>query len=398
MPINLNDMMDIQSGAAGSGNFGHAGRPGQVGGSQPNNGGKVDWRIAKKSFGGRKHEWGITLPDGRNVILRMILQKDGMNQTVSKHWEVFVEGIRKFPGKNFKNALAAKKAIEKHYKLQPKESVWKKGFIEDIIKKPEAEIGKQQLKDFVERIQPRHDRPQAAQPLGTQEQIGQSPLATSPPRNVEGLGGGVNGTYIATLENGEKGVWKPKDEEAKEFPKVAGTMYLREALGYDVAKAVGYTDLVPETVVREIDGKVGSIMKFVEGASLGRTRGQSRHWEKGDRDQIERAAAFDYLIGNSDRHGGNYMFTRENGKYKYHLIDNGFSMYPANFSVGKGSHFFEMVSTHGASVSQSVKDTWSKNWDKVEAAMRMRRMPEADIKRAQGRLSKLLLATKWSRV
>ena len=72
-----------------------------------------------------------------------------------------------------------------------------------------------------------------------------------------------------SLFNGESGAWKPRDEEWVPEPGRMqrqlraginpGQQYKREALASDIASIVGMDDLVPETVVREVDGKIGSM-------------------------------------------------------------------------------------------------------------------------------------------
>ncbi len=137
--------------------------------------------------------------------------------------------------------------------------------------------------------------------------------------SVEDLGGGVNVTFLVELENGERGVWKPQSGEGEFLRKYVpnGEQYLREALAYDVAKQVGMEDLVPVTVVRTVDGEVGSIQAFVEGAkAASKLRGRL-----GREEDRARIAVFDFIIGNSDRHEGNWMVHTKTNRVT--LIDHG---------------------------------------------------------------------------
>jgi len=125
------------------------------------------------------------------------------------------------------------------------------------------------------------------------------------------LGGGVNKSYVAELDDGTQAVWKAGP--GKNVHDLDGPDYAREQAAYDLARMAGYGDLVPPTVVREVDGVAGSLQAWAEenytkaGASK-----RSR----------ERALAFDYAIGNLDRHNANWL---QNGG-KVWLIDNGLSM------------------------------------------------------------------------
>src|SRR6185369_10698155 len=78
---------------------------------------------------------------------------------------------------------------------------------------------------------------------------------------------GANASSVVKFENGEKALWKPKEGEATfmrdGIPNY--TMWKREAASYEVSKAIGWSDLHAEITVREIDGNVGSIQKWIGG-------------------------------------------------------------------------------------------------------------------------------------
>lgn len=89
----------------------------------------------------------------------------------------------------------------------------------------------------------------------------------------------------------------------------------------------GYEDLVPETVIREVEGELGSFQREVkEDPKISR----NFHGSEELREDYRNAAIFDFVIGNMDRHDANYIIgvvanrdgTRSN---RLRLIDNAYS-------------------------------------------------------------------------
>jgi hypothetical protein len=138
------------------------------------------------------------------------------------------------------------------------------------------------------------------------------------------MGGGVNETVKVQLENGMKCVFKPNDGEDKfcaggwNIEVKAGAQAMREVAAYQVAKLVGMKDLVPPTVYRNQNGKMGIIHPFAEGETAGNV-GEAKRYD-GDRD-CARCAAFDYVIADGDRHNGNWICQGDGPKIQ--LIDHG---------------------------------------------------------------------------
>jgi hypothetical protein len=118
------------------------------------------------------------------------------------------------------------------------------------------------------------------------------------------MGGGVNDTYLVEFANGARAVWKPHKD-------VWSSNYRAEVLAYEIDRVLGF-NLVPPTIVRTLDGQVGSIQYFMNSSKIARPTVQS----------LNKQHFFDYLIDNRDRHGGNYLIA-PNG----HVIsiDNGLS-------------------------------------------------------------------------
>lgn len=161
----------------------------------------------------------------------------------------------------------------------------------------------------------------------------QAPERTSSERNIadltattvvstESLGGGANASSIAFLSDNTKAVYKPVSGERSRLRKTVdgGTYYLREAAASAVAKQLGVEDLVPATVIHDGPQGVGSLQAFVpDSTSLFDGSGN----EMFDRDASERMRTFDWITGNSDRHGGNVMIVEKGEHTLPILVDNG---------------------------------------------------------------------------
>ena len=123
----------------------------------------------------------------------------------------------------------------------------------------------------------------------------------------------------------------------------------REALAYQLDRRLG-TNMVPDTKVRTIrahrqeQGGPGSIQRFIEDAGsaaeigfdpanivVKRTRGKkppARNYvdrEKLNEVDLQRQFVLDLIIGNTDRHNGNFMIKVINGEKRVVSIDHGLS-------------------------------------------------------------------------
>jgi SPP1 gp7 family putative phage head morphogenesis protein len=139
-------------------------------------------------------------------------------------------------------------------------------------------------------------------------------------KKKEGAGdkSGVNETLFTS--NGVQGVFKPaageKDGLRMSIP--GGTYYKREVAAYELDKVLGI-DLVPPTVIRKMDGRIGSHQLFMNGYKTWDEAPDA--WKaKISNETKERMQLLDYLLGNEDRHVGNFMIN-ESGNMV--AIDNG---------------------------------------------------------------------------
>ncbi|MBC7457901.1 MAG: hypothetical protein H7235_06460 [Bdellovibrionaceae bacterium] len=119
------------------------------------------------------------------------------------------------------------------------------------------------------------------------------------------VGKGETGAFFVEFENGVEGVWKPSVGKHADGKAEVAASKIDRYLG---------ADIVPVTVPRSLDGIEGTVqLKVID-------------LKEGPFEDFPYALGyFDYLIGNVDRHGNNYLFTVDG-----HLtaIDHGKSFYP----------------------------------------------------------------------
>lgn len=198
-------------------------------------------------------------------------------------------------------------------------------------------------------------------------------------------GGGVNQTRLVEFEDGSFGIWKPVSGERTglRLGIRGGTYYLREAAASDVAQLVRYNDLVPITAVREHAGELGSIQEFRQGLEAYRAEPVARF---GSRDlDRQRAVLFDVVMGNTDRHAGNWLIG-PGGKLV--LIDHGLTLPTVDerlrLDIARG------LRDLAAEIPEKLKMPWRKAWPKIEQALLKRGIERRAIDLAKARLDQIL--------
>jgi hypothetical protein len=182
-------------------------------------------------------------------------------------------------------------------------------------------------------------RPESVRP---DDDADQAALMREGVTRIKPLGGGVTRSYKVTMTDGSRGVWKP---EQSGWRGLDHGEHISDAAAYDLAKAVGYADLVAPTVVRKINGVEGSLQKWTGGEFPG-----DADYDKADG---ERAVSLDFVFNNPDRHEGNWFIA--NGKPM--LIDSG-RAFPRS-SRGPGG-LEEWFSNAREPVSATVAEDWGK--------------------------------------
>jgi hypothetical protein len=253
---------EILEGGPGSGNWGHKGRPGMKGGSLGGGGGSGG--ISAHVVGGEKRVYSR-------------------------------EMAMKIKSKGIGDSAQALSYIKSKYPGQPE------GRYQRALTKAGLSAGSAVAST---KVGLNASNVVSSVGLKTETQMKvQKDLETGAISNVKSLGGGVTPTFVMDVD-GRKGVFKTMDNRAR-----------KELAAYEFDKMLGF-GVVPPVVYREVDvgrgkGKEkGSVMHFVEG-QIG-----SKHIAAGGKFKyvdMAKITAFDFIIGNQDRHPGNYVVDK-NGK------------------------------------------------------------------------------------
>lgn len=141
---------------------------------------------------------------------------------------------------------------------------------------------------------------------------------------VSHLGGGVADAELVEYKDDGKGVWKELSKGYHDGHSEVAAYRLSEVLGLGV---------VPETVYADVGGKKGTSQLFIEDATVGAKLNISRY--DIPRAEREKVAALDYIIGNRDRHDGNYL---RDSAGKLWAVDHGHSTWKRGSSAVGSSY------------------------------------------------------------
>lgn len=197
---------------------------------------------------------------------------------------------------------------------------------------------------------------------------------------------GANGSKIVTFADETRGVFKPEAMEEESLRPGITHYYQREALASDVATLVRYNDLVPTTAVTTLKREPGSIQAFVPNSTKGYDMTSDQAFGQSARD-VRRAILFDVVLGNTDRHGGNWLVD-PNGKLV--LIDHGLTLSKESLYLRLGLMKGLTPKQRAQPIPENMKTTWRKNWPKIEAAMQTRGIEAEAIRRSKARLDRIL--------
>lgn len=186
---------------------------------------------------------------------------------------------------------------------------------------------------------------------------------------------GLTSVQKVTLENGDVGYFKAFRKNFVLEKSYQFNLYGLSSLGATTnevnasrlanSMGNGYEKLVPETVIREVDGEIGSFQREVksidsdkisiDGVSLNTDDNDVTSADKTSFDQsFKRAAVFDYVIGSLDRHDDNVIIennSEDNPEVK--LIDNSFSFPDYEYAIAfNGSVINDKVSEHESKLDQ----------------------------------------------
>lgn len=231
-------------------------------------------------------------------------------------------------------------------------------------------------------------------------------------REIRGMvrhDGGISETHFVTFHDGTKAVFKPKDGEPDYTVRnniTPGMDAEREVAAWHVAQLVGMQDLVAPSRLRTVPGALvdrrGPQIGVMVAWQPGKEAADVANPFDGHTDML-RAAVFDFVIGNEDRHRGNWMVDDKN---RIHLIDHGLA-FPDSGPVRQwGNHQFvdyaqsaitsAEVTDHNApkkitDIARSYKD----KLPQITSALRSAGLPQGSIDGVVARVEALSRMRGW---
>ncbi len=169
----------------------------------------------------------------------------------------------------------------------------------------------------------------------------------------EKIGNGVCHTYKVTLKSGETAVWKPvkgepADRKRKYIPPKTGAQreeaasYLAEWIGVWAPKAVYVTTKEKNSLIpwKETQQK-GALIQWIEGKTASSLSVKPSDIREYYPQKYEELSLFDNIIGNTDRHDGNWMI----GNGDVIPIDHGYAFPEQNLKQSKDYDFADQAFT-----------------------------------------------------
>jgi Phosphatidylinositol 3- and 4-kinase len=129
---------------------------------------------------------------------------------------------------------------------------------------------------------------------------------------------GVNQSFILVNKEGKKFLFKPANgEHTSKWRSIPPhSQYLRERAAYLISDTLGW-NLVPHSITKTYKNEIGSLQDWVNGTTKS-DKTLSAYSAK----YIWESGLFDIIIGNCDRHSGNWLTIKD----RPILIDHGYSM------------------------------------------------------------------------
>lgn len=213
-------------------------------------------------------------------------------------------------------------------------------------------------------------------------------LETKEVSHIERRGGeasGITPSYNVTYKDGTKGFFKTADA-------------VEEVGVWELAKVVGMDDLATPVVFRRVgtpdQGDVsGCMMKFIGNA---KNAVKCTNAEKYDDKDGYRAALFDYVIGNTDRHEGNWMVDT---KGKLHLIDHGYAFTDSETNSALLAHIQKLVRKGTVKYQlNDLKSVYIDNKDAILVSLKKSGVGHRKVEETRERLDGLARMSSWTEI
>ncbi|HLI84491.1 MAG TPA: hypothetical protein VKV17_11265 [Bryobacteraceae bacterium] len=247
---------------------------------------------------------------------------------------------------------------------------------------------------------------QAAQPEAAAipgETPAETHLRTAKVKSTDPLGGGFSETLKVNFDDGTLGVFKPWNGERgiqARWNITPGMQAEREVGAWQVAKLVGVDDMATPCVMSYIGGRRGALMAWNDATVAFKVAGEINGYEKSfdGEENLARAAAFDYVIGNEDRHSGNWMLPP--GRHSLRLIVHGLcfpeSSPPSNAFIND-AFIYRMVEI-SSRVNKRPKDLaqpYIAAKESILKTLRDLKLPASAVAGVSSRIDKLSRASSW---
>lgn len=183
------------------------------------------------------------------------------------------------------------------------------------------------------------DEQSFAQQMTEHERMLRDPAATEVGKRR--IRGGTNANYVVTLSNGASVIWTPKAGEVesgvlrRNIPK--GVQSKREEAAYVVDRRLNHLARVPVAVSGTLEGREGSLKLLVSQAQDAKQSNLSTETPPVSLSDYRRIALFDHVIGNLDRHSGNYLLDSQSRPVP---IDHGLAFPTKNSDQGFSNFHF----------------------------------------------------------
>lgn len=307
---------------------------------------------------------------GRDAAIQVVKKGDG-----KKEIAMFVNGKEEFRVPNWNVGVMQRIAMLVG-KTFAKPDMPKRNAVRDQVHND--------VRNIVDKLNDKREAAKvAAQPVGsgTYAKI-EHDLQFMPIVEHSKLGNTASSPKKVVLADGTHGVFKDDRNEPCGARHIGcGQQGAREAGAWEIAKIVGMTDMLTPTVKRDSyqNGRTGVISKWLDN-----THPPFRGMKDVDNKSVARAAVFDYVIGNTDRHNGNWLLTSDNN---VKLIDHGLSFPPDNNRLALGrqmfedghSKFFQEATARGLKVSEGNVDVYKKNKEEIQGRLVVAGLPAKDI-------------------
>jgi hypothetical protein len=140
---------------------------------------------------------------------------------------------------------------------------------------------------------------------------------------------------------------------------------------------------MPVSSIVKYEGNYGVMMQMIPHAHNDGTEGDSEF-----ENTAKRGTIFDFVIGNTDRHGANWM-SDDNGKLW--LIDHGLSFSTGGDRVRFGLWGSAVHDTNNDdAITEAFVKPWRGKWDKIETILERRHIESDAVEAAKERYDLLM--------